>query len=115
MHIEEDGTITLAKDRAIDACQRAANRIEYAGRDVTRNDRVWHARQPPMPEVNVGATHLGSRRSEKRAARLEIGSIEFAYLDRTPRTGHDGGKDAVTHGVRYPLRAGHDAAPSAAA
>jgi hypothetical protein len=54
--------------------------------------------------VNVGAAHLGSRSSKKSATRLEIGSIEFANLDRTPRTGHDSGKDAVAHAVRYPLK-----------
>lgn len=104
MYIEEDRAITLAKKRAIDACERAANRVEDTGGDMARNDRIWHTGQPPVPEVNIGATHLGSRSSEKGAARLEIGSIEFADLDRTPRTGHDGGKDAVTHGVRYPLK-----------
>ncbi len=100
MHIEENGTIALAQRLAIDRAQAAANRLESAGRNMTRDDRVRDTRKTTVPQVDIGAAHFGSRGPQQRRAVGEIRPREFANLDRFVRPGHDGGEDAVAHGVR---------------
>ena len=62
--------------------QRAADRLERAGRDVPGNDRIRHAGEPSVPEVDVGAAHLRARRAQQRGAGRQIGPRELAELDR---------------------------------
>jgi hypothetical protein len=106
MDVKEDGAIAFAKWRSVYAVEWPADFVEDARGNMPGNDRVGNPEQPTVPQVHVGAAHLGSDRPQQRAPRWQFGSIEFADLDGTPRTGHDCGEDAVTHGVRYPVRAG---------
>ena len=55
-----------------------------------------------MPEVYISTADFRPYRAEQRSPRGKIRTVELADLDRTPRPWHDGGKDAITHGVRYP-------------
>ena len=100
VHVEEDGTIAFAQRLAIDGAQAAANRLQRAGRNMTGDDRVGDTRQTTVPQVDVGTAHFGSRGPQQRRAVGEIRPREFANLDRFVRPGHDGGEDAVAHGVR---------------
>lgn len=103
MHVKEDGAIAFAKLGAINAAERTVNRFQNAGRYMPWNDWIRNTRQAAVPQVHVGATHFRTYGTEQRGAVWHVGAVELAYLNRPPRTGHDSGKDAVTHGVRYPL------------
>ena len=81
MHVKEDRTIALAEMRTVDPHQGTADLVENPGRDVSRNDRIRHARQSAVPEVHVGAAHFGAYCSEQRGSVRQIGSIEFADLE----------------------------------
>ena len=102
MDVEEDRTIAFAKRAAVEPAQRAANRLERAGGHVAGDDRIRHAREPAVPEVHVGAAHLGARGAQQRGAGRQIGTRELAHLDGPPGGRHHGGEDAIAHGVRYP-------------
>jgi hypothetical protein len=43
MDVKEDGTIAFTEAGAIHAAQRPANGFKDAGRDVSRDDRIWDA------------------------------------------------------------------------
>ena len=69
------------------ACRRCPSSgpriaVERAGRDVPGDDRIRHAGQAAVPQVHIGAAHFGSRGPQQRGARRQIGTREFANLDR---------------------------------
>ena len=101
VHVEEHGAVAFAQERTVDPAQRPANALEDASRDVTGDDRVRHARQPSVPQMDVGAAHLRTDRPQQRAAWRQVGTLELADLDGLPRCGHHGGEDAGAHVVRY--------------
>ena len=100
MLIEADGAFAFAQRLAVDSAQRSADRFKSTGRHVTGNDRVRDTGKTTMPEVDVGPAHFRSHRPQQRGALDQIGTRVFANLDRFVRPGHDGGEDAVAHGVR---------------
>jgi hypothetical protein len=102
VHVEEDDAIALTKRGAIDALQRPADVFERAGGYVAWNDRIGHAGEAAMPQVDVGSAHFGPGRAKQRRARRQRGAIEFTNLDGPPRASHHGSEDAITHVVRYP-------------
>jgi hypothetical protein len=102
MDVKKCGTIPLVELSAINTAERPANRFKDARRYVPWDNRIWHPRQSTMPEVNVSAANLGSRRAQQCGTVRQIGSRVLANLDRPLRRSHDGGEDAITHGVRYP-------------
>ncbi len=83
---------------------RAAHAVEHAGRHVAGNDRIGDARQPAVPEVNVGTAHLGAAPS---AAAPHPGEDPGRRIRarRSAACGavHDRGKDAVAHVGTLPL------------
>ena len=99
VHVEEHDAIALAKRLAVDAAERAANRLEDAGGDVAGNDRIRHAGQAAVPQVHVGAAHFRSRGPQQRgasAADPDAGTRGSRWA--ACGAGHDGGEDAVARG-----------------
>jgi hypothetical protein len=80
--VEKDEAIAFRDARAVDAAHVAANLSGHADRHVTRNDRIRHAAQPPVPHVNVGAAHFGEERAEQDGPRLQRRLGELTQLDR---------------------------------
>ena len=102
--IEEHRAIAFSKHRSVDAANRATSRLERPGGHVAGDDRIRDTGEPPVPEVNVRATHLGPGRAQQHLRSwFQIGTGEFAYFDRPPRLGHHGRKDAIGHVISYPL------------
>jgi hypothetical protein len=52
-----------------------------------------------MPQVDVGAAHLGTERAKQRGTRREIGTGKLAHVDRGARRGHYGRTDGSAHAV----------------
>ena len=69
VHVEEHGTIAFGEVRSVESRERPANRIEHTSRHVSGNDRIRHARQPAVPEVNIGAADFRTRGPEQRRRR----------------------------------------------
>src|SRR5439155_8601676 len=78
---------------------RTARGGNGARRHVAGNDRVRHAGEAAMPEMDVGAADLRESRLEQDGSGRQIGAREFADLDPLPRSGHHRGKNAVAHAV----------------
>jgi hypothetical protein len=69
MDVEECEAIARMELAALDVGEPAARSFERARRDVSRDDRIRHARQTAMPEVNVSTADFGSRSTQERTAR----------------------------------------------
>ena len=64
---------------------------------MARDDRIGNAGQSAMPEMHIGAADFRPRGAEKRGARWQNGSREFADLDRLSRRRHHRRKDSSGH------------------
>jgi hypothetical protein len=85
---------------AVDATERTANGVEPACRDVARDDRIGHSGKPAVPQMHVGPADLRAGSPQQRTAGGKIGALEPANFDWRVRGRHDGGEDAIAHGVR---------------
>ena len=74
MHVEERDAIAFGERPPFDVRERSANGVERAGRDVARDNRIRHARQPAVPQVHVGAADFRTRGAQQRGARRQIGT-----------------------------------------
>ena|SRR6188768_3261138 len=88
MHVEKHRTIALAQIRSVESSDAPANRIEHTSRDVSWNDRIWDARQAPVPQVNIGAAHFRARGTKERSTRGQVRTRKLPDLDRLPGRGH---------------------------
>jgi hypothetical protein len=100
MNVEKHGTIALAELSTVETADLPAKSLKDAGRNVSGDDRIWHSGQAAVPEVDVGATYFRSCRAQQRSTGRKIRPRVLANLDRPLWRRHDGGEDAITHGVR---------------
>ncbi len=99
MDVEEDRPIALTDRRAVDARQWSARGIDRPGRHVARNDRIRHARQTAVPEMDVRAADLRARCPQQRRSWRKIGARKRPHLDGLSRRGHHGRENIGAHGV----------------
>ena len=58
MHVQKGDAITFHKRLTRDIKQLTANFFEATDRDMARNQRIRHAREPPLLQINICAADL---------------------------------------------------------
>ena len=97
MHVEERDSISLAQNRSVDAADWTTDLIQRAGRNMSRNDRVWHARQTAVPQMHIRAAHFGTRRAQQCCSRWQLWTGELLDDDGLPRRGHHRSQNGIAH------------------
>ena len=78
MHVKKDDAIALAQLPAIGTDNIAPDSVDESNRDVARDNRIRHSRQPSMPQMHVRPAHFREDRAQQHAAGFEVGLREFA-------------------------------------
>ena len=97
MHVEERNAIAFGNGRAGNRACLAAQLGDTAHRHVSGNDRVRHAAQPAVEQVDIGAAHFRKRRVEQNAAGRELRLGKLAELDWHMWRGHHRGQNGWGH------------------
>jgi hypothetical protein len=58
MHIQESDAITFGEGLSHNIQQLPANFAQAPDRDMARNKRIRHARQPPLLQINIRPANL---------------------------------------------------------
>lgn len=99
MHIKKRQAVTFPQRTTFDVIEGATRLVQCARGHMPGNDGIRHAREPTVPQVDVGAAHLGPGRAQQRTAHRQIGFGEFANFDQHIRRRHDGSKHGLWHPV----------------
>jgi hypothetical protein len=69
---------------------------------VSGNERIWHARESSLLDMNVCAANFRDYNGEQRGVRFEIGFDNFTHLNRCIRFGDycDKWHDAIEYCIK---------------
>ena len=103
MDVEEGHRLADGEGFAFNISHFAAGCYDLAYTDVPWNERIRHAAELAVPEMNVRAADFGGEGFEEDGARLEVWNRRFANLYRLSRSGNDG---MAAHGAILPIQHG---------
>jgi hypothetical protein len=102
MHVEKRHAVAFREGSPLNVQQLPANFAETPDRDMSGNERVRHARQSPLLQMNIRAAHLGEFHVQQRGVLFQLRLRHLAQLDGRVRFGDQRGEH-FAHGIRLRL------------